>query len=671
MKKWALISCFIFIVSGGAAQTALLDSLQQIISQNNFDTTHANALFSMGVNLERSDLKMSIKTYRNLLGMREDPSFDRVKGQAAIRLGGNYSAVGNVDSVGYYFGLAETYLTARPDDQKFAYNYHNGLGIHYNRIGNHAEALINYQKAAALDPDIIGLDNVAGLHLNMANLYSGMDDQKSRMESSYKALEIFEKTQNKVGLAFVYNSLGNLFYSLKDYEKSEKNYLKSLEYRKLSGDRRGEAVIFGNLGTVFTDKGAFEDAITYLSEAMVINEELGLKENIGLNLINLGKNYEKLKEYSLSLQCFQKAKDLLKEAGIDKHDAVILADMGKLQSILNQQEEAYQSLLAATSVATGQKNHSNAITAYKNLKEYYQAQGKFQEALEAQTNEFAHRDSLGIGGLQTQLKELESKFALDIKENEISLLKAEKELDKAELAKRKANQNLIIAVFVFLILIAGVLVNKFRVIGRTKRLLEVEKLRNSIARDLHDDLGSTLSSIQILSQMALQKEDASNKTIFTKINTQTASMMDKLGDIVWSIHPNNDNVDQLLNKMQEFAGEILEPKEIAYSFDITERASEVKLDPERRRSIFLIFKEAVNNAAKYAESKHLQIRLEVVNGELVLFIKDDGKGFDMNTIKKGNGLFNMHQRAEMLGGNMIIHSLPNSGTSIHLRAPIT
>jgi two-component system, NarL family, sensor histidine kinase UhpB len=431
------------------AQSPLLDSLQLIINQNKLDTVHANALFSLGVNLERSDLKRSTESYRTLLQMKHDPSFARIKGQAAIRLGGNYSAVGKVDSVDYFFGLAEEFLMEKPNDQKFAYNYYSGLGIHYNRIGNHAKALASYQKAASLDPSIIGLDNVAGLHINMANLYSGMDDQKSRMESSYKALEIFEKTQNKIGLAFVYNSLGSLYYSLKDYDQSEKNFLKSMDYRKLSGDRRGEAVVLGNLGNVFTDREDFEEAISYFSKAMEINQELGLKENVGLNLINLGKNYEKMKEYNLSLQYFQKAKDLLKEAGINKHDAIILADMGKLQRLLDQEKEAYQSLLAATIVASAQNNHSNSISAFKNLKDYYQAQGNYQEALEAQSKEYAHRDSLGIGVLQAQLKELESRYALDLKENEISLLKAEKELDRAELARRKANQNLIIAVFIY------------------------------------------------------------------------------------------------------------------------------------------------------------------------------------------------------------------------------
>jgi len=209
------------------------------------------------------------------------------------------------------------------------------------------------------------------------------------------------------------------------------------------------------------------------------------------------------------------------------------------------------------------------------------------------------------------------------------------------------------------------------VLHQTQRQLEAEKLRNAIARDLHDDLGSTLSSIHILSQMALQKEEIQDKGLFFKINSQTAAMMDRLGDIVWSIHPNNDNVEQLLSKMQEFAGEILDPKGITYAFEVAKGAEGIKLDLEKRRNIFLIFKEALNNAAKYAESRHLDIKLELEEGKLNLMIKDDGKGFDMETTKKGNGLFNMQQRAKMMGGDMVINSFPQMGTTIQLQAPIT
>lgn len=671
MKRILGLSFFIAMCFDTFSQTQKLDSLQAIINQDKQDSLHAKALVNLGITLARSDLNRSTESYWAVLKMKNDPAFDKFKTNAAIRLAGNYSATGKLDSVDFYFDKAEALLQSNLNDQKLAYGLYNGKGVHYNRIGKYDVALSNYQKAISLDHQTIGQDNVAGLHINLANVYSSLNDQNSRMQSAYKALEIFEKTQNKTGLSFAYNLLGNIYYHLKNYNESEKKFLQSLEYRKLLGDKRGEAVVIGNLGNIYSDMGSFEEAISYFSKAKEINESLGLNNQVGENLINLGKNYEKMGDYESSLSHFQEAQNVFEIAGIKTYEAVILADMGKVQRLLSKDKEAYNSLLAASKISSNEKDYGNAVTAYKNLKEYYQEKGEYRQALEAQSKEYAYRDSIGISALQAQLKELESRYALDLKENEISLLKTEKELDRVELDRRKANQNLILAVFIFLILLAGILVNKYRIVGRTKRLLEVEKLRNSIARDLHDDLGSTLSSIHILSQMALQKEDQASKNLFSKINTQTASMMDKLSDIVWSIHPNNDNLDQLLSKMQEFAAEILEPKGITYQFDVGDGAEYIKLDLEKRRNLFLIFKEALNNAAKYADSKHLEIKLKVEDHKLNLLIKDDGKGFDLQQTKKGNGLFNMQQRASMMGGSMTIESYPQMGTSIQLRAPIT
>ncbi|TVP48104.1 MAG: histidine kinase [Mongoliibacter sp.] len=669
-KKEYFFLLFFSINNPVFSQSQKQDSLQNIINKNIQDTLHAKALLNLGINLERSDLKGSTENYWALLKMKDDASFEKFKVSAAIRLAGNYSAIGVLDSVDYYFAKAEKIIQANPNDQKLVYTLYNGKGIHYNRIGKFEQALASYEKAIKLDHQAIGLDNVGGLYINLSNVYKQMDNQQANFDATYKALDIFDKTQNKTGLAYVYNSLGTAHYHIKIYEESEKYLLRSLEYRKLLEDKRGESMVIGNLASIYMDTKQHLKAQEYFTMAMEKQEELGLKEMVGIQLYNLGKNYSEMEEYEQALIHFQKAQQVLKEAGISTYDAKILADLGKTQHMLSQEKEAYKSLVAASESAVNQKQLGDAITAFKNLKEYYQAQGKFKEALEAQVLEYAYRDSIGIGALQAQLKELESTYALDLKENEISLLKTEQELDRAELAKRKAKQNLTIVIFSFLILIAGILVNKYRIVGRTKRLLEVEKLRNSIARDLHDDLGSTLSSIHILSQMALQKEGTPDKNLFSKINNQTANMMDKLSDIVWSIHPNNDTLEQLLSKMQEFVAEILEPKGITYQFEIGEGAAHIKLDLEKRRNLFLIFKEALNNAAKYAESKHLDIKLKMEGGKLNLLIKDDGKGFDQEHIKKGNGLFNMQQRASMMGGNMVIESFPNMGTTIQLSAPI-
>jgi signal transduction histidine kinase/ligand-binding sensor domain-containing protein len=201
------------------------------------------------------------------------------------------------------------------------------------------------------------------------------------------------------------------------------------------------------------------------------------------------------------------------------------------------------------------------------------------------------------------------------------------------------------------------------------RYFAEETIRSKVARDLHDDIGSTLSSINIMSQIALQENENAG-THLKKIASHSARMMESMSDIVWSINPKNDSLEQVAVKMKEFAAEILEPKNIDYAFNIENNTLTLNLDVEKRKNIFLIFKEAVNNAAKYSEGDKLTVSLMVRNGTLHLSVEDNGKGFEA-IVPRGNGLKNMEDRAHSMNGKMVQRSKPGAGTFIELEVPLT
>ncbi len=205
-----------------------------------------------------------------------------------------------------------------------------------------------------------------------------------------------------------------------------------------------------------------------------------------------------------------------------------------------------------------------------------------------------------------------------------------------------------------------------------KRKLEKQILRNQIAGDLHDDIGSALSSIDISSRIALVKnEDRSAVSEqLLKIQQHARKTMDSISDIVWSINPQNDNFESVLMRMREFAAGVCEALQVNLQFSASEEVENISMDTDKRKNIFLIYKEAVNNAAKYSGCTLLTIEIKKAQKEqLVIKIADDGKGFDEETIKKGNGLRNMKMRAGHLKAELTIHSLPGKGTSIVLNCP--
>ncbi|MBV9987922.1 MAG: hypothetical protein JO301_09600 [Chitinophagaceae bacterium] len=208
---------------------------------------------------------------------------------------------------------------------------------------------------------------------------------------------------------------------------------------------------------------------------------------------------------------------------------------------------------------------------------------------------------------------------------------------------------------------------------RVNRLLAVEKLRNRVARDLHDDMGSTLSTINILSSMAKSRmltDPIKTGEYLGKISDNSQRMMDAMDDIVWSIKPSNDSMQKIVARMREFATSVLEAKEIEFDFRVDESVFDLTLNMEARRDFFLVFKEAINNAAKYSGASMVVSRIGLHHKRLVLLVEDNGIGFDAESADSGNGLGNMQKRADAMRGRLQFISRPGEGTHVTLNIPV-
>ncbi len=206
---------------------------------------------------------------------------------------------------------------------------------------------------------------------------------------------------------------------------------------------------------------------------------------------------------------------------------------------------------------------------------------------------------------------------------------------------------------------------------RYHQLLKIEKLRNNISLDLHDDIGSTLSSISILSDIVLhQKRTAHTEGMLEEIKENSISMMERMDDIVWSINPKNDVLEDLFLRIQTFAAKLFEAKGINYKIDIDENIKHIPIMMEYRQHIYLIMKEAINNLVKYSDCTQSQILVSYHLSIFTAVIKDNGKGFDIQQNNYGNGLHNMKKRADEMNGEIAINSKINEGTSIVLKVKI-
>lgn len=220
---------------------------------------------------------------------------------------------------------------------------------------------------------------------------------------------------------------------------------------------------------------------------------------------------------------------------------------------------------------------------------------------------------------------------------------------------------------------------------RLRQAMKLQVLRNRIAADLHDEIGSTLSSVSLASSVIQQKLDNNNtevKSLLQRINDNTNSMMEAMNDIVWAINTKNDRMESIIYRMRAFALEILEPEQVEVHFSISEQANQLQLDMQQRKNIYLIFKEAVNNAAKYAECRNLWVDIHYNQNKMKMRVQDDGIGFTLtqgenglnanNTFDNnyrlygGNGLPNIQKRTEEIKGKSRIESAKGKGTHIEV-----
>ncbi len=201
---------------------------------------------------------------------------------------------------------------------------------------------------------------------------------------------------------------------------------------------------------------------------------------------------------------------------------------------------------------------------------------------------------------------------------------------------------------------------------KSKRIQRLEEVRNHIARDLHDDIGATLTSISFFTQAALTKlkldkvEDAQH--IISQTGNTAREAIGNMNDIVWFINPNNDQLKALFSRIEDHARKLFAERGITFYFYYKDDEMNTMLDIEQRKHLYLICKEAITNAAKYAQCKNVELLVE----RKYIMIRDDGLGFDIEQAPQGNGLLNMKVRAHQLGAQFSLKSTPGKGTTVKL-----
>jgi signal transduction histidine kinase len=200
----------------------------------------------------------------------------------------------------------------------------------------------------------------------------------------------------------------------------------------------------------------------------------------------------------------------------------------------------------------------------------------------------------------------------------------------------------------------------------------IENERTRIASEMHDDLGSGLTTIRYLSDKALQQaKDAGEAEQITRIAEHSNRLVRNMSEIIWAMNARFDNAESLVSYLRRYASEFLEEHELPLQFTATQDGLDtIPFSGERRRNIFLVFKEILHNTIKYAKAKGVAVSVKAGDTFSILILEKDAVGFDPSSaIERGNGLYNIRKRLDAIGGN-IQYQKTNEGMEIHITIPL-
>ncbi|SDB58462.1 Histidine kinase [Flavobacteriaceae bacterium MAR_2010_188] len=668
MKSYNVFSLFVIFVIPFIchSQQSQIDSLKQVISTGNQENDVLKAMNNISMEYVRTDVEQAKFYLWKAKYLGQKTNNQRYLSSTYSQLLSINQNQGQIDSAMIYLkalkDLSDGAVGIDADIVKG--NYYSTVGLFYKKSGRVKEALPNFIKSYEISLSRSNLSAASGQAINIGNSYLGLSDFSMALTYYLKALEGFDEIKNQKGQSFCYQNIGECYIEMNRFDSALQYINKSIMLKEELQDKRGLGNAEQSLGRIYMGLKNYDKSLEHYFNALAISRELKLStDEVKINQ-HLGKVYAFKNDHDSALNYFVKSKELAKNLGDNASmystDLEILA----LKKANVQESIVQDSMLENIQIFKDMGSVSKEAAAYKNLATYYLGIKQYEKALDYTNRYVALNDSIRNNEIQAKFKTIEENYNKANNEKQIALLQKDKIITSEKIKQQR------FWLFLFGIPILFISLGIWMLLYRNKlkqRMKEVQ-FRNQIAADLHDEVGSSLSSIYLLSKMAGDKTLANREEILKKVSTNAQETMDKMSDIVWMLKPQEHT--RLKERMERFLHDLCQARKMSYTFSADDLDT-LHLSMQQNKNVFLIFKEAVNNSVKYAEAIALNIIIAVQNKKLHMHIEDKGIGFNESTVLKGNGLDNMKSRANELKGELKIVSGQKIGTTVDLSFPLS
>lgn len=516
--------------------------------------------------------------------------------------------------------MALPYLNQRISKSELA-KFYLLVGQTEYTYGNHEKALQLYLESANIGKEFSLPKSEAAAYNEIAVLHRKNKNQTASKTYIQNALNIFKQQNDTIGIATSICNLG-ITYEIEGNPKQALNYyFEALQLYEYTNIDLGKSYCLDYIAGAYRLLNIADSALYFESKSLGIRRTLDNKYVLAQSLMSMGEIYLSQKKYSEAIKYFEETALICNQIGFIDYERTAYEYLAEANAKLGNYENAYLYKLRFTKL----------------------------------------NDSLFNEKRAEQISELETRYQTQKKETEIK---------SQQLQIQKRNYLLIASsMLVVVVIIASYFWYSRQRLQqqqqREKLIWETEEnQRISLAKDIHDDLGSGLSKINFLAQDLIKQipETFSEKYNLSSITDISKNLIDNMRDLVWQLNAENNGIDNLAARIREYATDYLEDYKIKLSFDISPSLPNQDLSKIKHRQIFLTIKETLHNIVKHSNADLVNIHIITDGKYLTISINDNGIGFDISKKSNGNGVRNMFSRMQNIGADLAINSTTNGST---------
>ncbi|HEX2901068.1 MAG TPA: sensor histidine kinase [Bacteroidia bacterium] len=481
------------------------------------------------------------------------------------------------------------------------------------------------------------------------------------LDAFLRAARIYSHEGKNALLAVVYNNIGSVHLR-------QGNKPKAIEYLQLAGNTAKET---GDIGTQITSKtniagiqfesGNIDTAQAAYEELLALIAETGMNQNLGTVQMNLGACYVRNGQSSRGIRSLEVADSLFQAKGDAKGQAMTKVNLAIGYLSQHDHDMARKQLTDAEALCKVVDSDQQWLLLYDGYFRLESALGNVPEAMKYELLARQRREKMYNEMSSKQIAQMETLYETE---------KKEQALQTAEM--KNYNQRLVIAgmaaILVLVLVTLGFLVRNQKLkreslLQRSVMAWQEERLR--ISRDLHDNIGAELT---LISTCASDTDPADQKGL-QAIGDYARAAMAQLRETVWAIRSETIAAEAFANRLGDYAMRLCAPAKMVASLEL-EGESGTPLRPAVTLQLYRICQEAIHNAVKYAGSPTLRIKVLAEAGQMTVTIADQGKGFDLASTARGDGIENMKARAAECNGKLDLITAPGQGTTVKVSIPI-